>query len=110
MPFDSPLPAIDMQLLQVWLREPPVDANGMFEAGAAARGAQCDPALYDGLACDQDDLVRCNDDFNFGDLPRRCAKGCQITEPCIQYEPDPPDPAKPTCLKTGPAIAECIGD
>lgn len=80
MPFDSPLPAIDMQLLQVWMREPPLDANGnAIESGASARGAQCDPDLYEGFACNGDDRVRCNDDFNFGEPEETCANGCRIT-------------------------------
>jgi hypothetical protein len=110
MPFDAPLPAIDMQLLQVWMREAPEDASGnALEFGASARGAQCDPDLYDGLACNADELVRCNDDFNFGEPVESCAKGCRILEPCIEEvpAPTPTDPNATKCVKFRPYIAEC---
>lgn len=108
MPFDAALPSIDIQLLQVWIRQAPEDETETpIESGASARGAQCDPDLYDGLACNGDDLVRCNDDFNFGEPVMTCTTECRITEPCIEYEPDPMDPANFVCVNTGPTTAEC---
>ncbi len=80
MPFDSPLPNIDIQLLEVWLRKAPEDENMVpIESGGLARGAQCNPDLYNGLACNDDEVVRCNEDFSFGEPQESCdGRGCRL--------------------------------
>ena len=86
MPFDAPLPERDLDLLKVWIRNPidSVDKSGspITLPGGTAHGAQCDPSLYDGFACNKHELVKCQADFNFGETDTSCseAKGCQITE------------------------------
>ncbi len=89
MPFDAPLPVRDIELLKIWIREPVTLTDGTMRAGGKAAGAQCNPDNYDGLACDDRDIVMCRADFTFSDEPvESCAKGCQIA--CD------PDPAMPT--------------
>jgi hypothetical protein len=77
MPFDTPLPDKDVALLAEWIREPD-PARGI--TGARAVGAQCNPALYGGRACDRGDLVECGDDWNFGAVIESCSIGCYIRQ------------------------------
>ena len=77
MPFDAPLPTKDIELLAEWIREAD-PARGI--TGGKAAGAQCNPKLYDGKACDRDDLVMCGDDWNFGPIIESCSSGCYIKQ------------------------------
>ena len=56
MPWDEPLTASDIDLLERWI-------------AAKAPGAQCNP--FDDLACDND-LLRSCDDWNFGGVIQDC--------------------------------------
>jgi len=89
MPFDAPLPEADVELLTVWIQEEisPGDRLGREpRPGGSARGAQCNPALYGGYACNYDSAlgrwvrVECGDDFNFGAVDQSCANTCQIVD------------------------------
>lgn len=77
MPFDGPLPQQDLNLLSAWIREPTPE-----RPGASAKGAQCNPALYDGFACNFDERVRCTEDYNFGEPEETCPGGCQVGTLC----------------------------
>jgi hypothetical protein len=57
MPWDSPLPEQDIELLERWI-------------AAGAPGAQCNPV--DDIACNNDRLMSCND-WNFGNVIEDCA-------------------------------------
>lgn len=81
MPFDSPLPNRDIKLLETWIRAPFTDADGVARAGGSAKGAQCNPNLFNGEACKltpngmggfDADKVRCTSDFNFGEVIESC--------------------------------------
>jgi hypothetical protein len=52
MPYDAPMPAADVELLENWIQ-------------AGARGAQCNPAFNAGLACDSNTVVHCDESWNF---------------------------------------------
>jgi hypothetical protein len=73
MPFDAPLAERDLELLVGWIRSP------QFGVGAEAMGAQCDPDLYNGLACNGSDLYTCTPDGNWGEMQRTC-NTCTIAE------------------------------
>jgi hypothetical protein len=57
MPWDSPLPEQDIELLERWI-------------AAGAPGAQCSP--FDDIACNNNRLMSCND-WNFGNVIEDCA-------------------------------------
>ena len=78
MPYDAPLPDKDFQLLRTWLWDPDVSPDG---EGASARGAQCNPDAFGGIACRKTEVVECTADWNFGEVLATCAKGC-IKELC----------------------------
>ena len=63
MPWDAPMPNEDIAYLIKWI-------------AAGAPGAQCDPAASQGLACNNKDLVTCNQDWTFGTKMMTCANGC----------------------------------
>jgi hypothetical protein len=64
MPLDGPMPNADIVLLENWII-------------ASAPGAECDPSLK--TACNDHDLVECNDDWNFGSLMQTCTGTCALT-------------------------------
>jgi len=43
-----------------------------------AKGAECDPSQFAGLACNGVNLVKCDDDWNFGDLVQVCTTDCVV--------------------------------
>jgi hypothetical protein len=104
MPFDSPLPTRDIELLKIWIRAPVVLTDGTRRAGGKAEGAQCNPANYGGLACDDRDIVMCRPDFMFGEPVESCTKGCLINTLCDK--PDPDEPKR--CLSVPRYAAECM--
>ncbi len=63
MPFDAPMPNNDVFLLQEWIM-------------AGAPGAQCNPALNQGRACNNNEVVQCTADWNFGARVQLCTGGC----------------------------------
>ncbi len=63
MPFDAPMPNADVELLKEWI-------------GAQAPGAQCDPSLFDGNACNNKEVVQCNADWTFGPRVQLCTNAC----------------------------------
>lgn len=63
MPLDAPMPNRDVQLLQEWI-------------SVGAPGAQCDPEASSGMACKDNEVVRCNADWTFGDRVMLCAGSC----------------------------------
>lgn len=79
MPLDAPLPIKDRELLVSWIQEPVFAPDGTFLKGARALGAQCNPERNPGrFACDDDQVVLCGDDWNFGQLVVDCmGKGCK---------------------------------
>jgi hypothetical protein len=84
MPLDAPLPNKDMELLRTWIKSPD---NNEEPAGVGgyARGAQCNPEANSGFACDDQRVVRCGDDWNFGELVVYCNSGCKAVcdaKPC----------------------------
>lgn len=98
MPLDAPMPNKDIELLRTWIKnpdrkEPPHDVGGR------ALGAQCNPDAPGGYACDQNDVVVCGDDWNFGQLVVHCDNGCVAQCPW-DYCPDPTctDPDPVNCL------------
>src|SRR5690606_35868496 len=52
MPFDAPMPNRDVELLMEWI-------------SVGAPGAQCDPTRFGGRACNDNEIVQCNDDWTF---------------------------------------------
>jgi hypothetical protein len=75
MPLDAPLPNKDIELLRVWIKDPASGAP--FGVGGHALGAQCDPDRNPGhLACDENRVVTCDDDWNFGETLEVCPLGC----------------------------------
>lgn len=106
MPFDAPLPDRDIDLLEVWIRaDVDADGNKLEVAGGTAHGAQCDPSLNGGLACNRNDLVQCQPDFNFGETMKTCAKGCDII-PDVCDDPTPRGSMVPCPTTTHPE-AQC---
>lgn len=63
MPYDAPMPNADVNLLKEYIRE-------------GAPGAQCDPGLNGGKACNNRELFSCTSDWNFGDLIQTCSGDC----------------------------------
>lgn len=70
MPYDAPMPNADVQYLEDWIK-------------AGAPGAQCDPDLAGGMACNNNKLVRCKPDWNFGETVMTCPMGC-VSGGCLQ--------------------------
>ena len=65
MPFDAPLPNKDVLLLKEWI-------------SVQAPGAQCNPELYGGNACNNNEVVACNTDWTFGARVMLCSNGCTL--------------------------------
>lgn len=63
MPFDAPMPNKDVLLLKEWI-------------SVGAPGAQCNPALNDGKACNNKEVVQCNADWTFGARVSVCSGEC----------------------------------
>lgn len=63
MPLDAPLPNKDVYLLREWIQN-------------KAPGAQCNPEIDSGLACDNKTVVRCTADWNFGERVQLCTGEC----------------------------------
>lgn len=81
MPFDAPLADRDIQLLGLWIREDKDPVTRAPRVGGNAVGAQCNPELYDGLACNLNELVLCGEDWNFAESQQICDRGCEIVQP-----------------------------
>jgi hypothetical protein len=107
MPLDSPMANADVELLKAWITGPvnKVDDEAACQLGVTAcpqladtcvvpdgqtigecfvitypqpaLGAECDPAQYQGLACNDNSLYMCGDDWNFGTLVQVCDGGCE---------------------------------
>lgn len=106
MPRDAPLADADVDYLKRWIVGPTEirddhapcsqtvacaqpDATCQFDPPdaatgncvhitylAPAKGAQCNPNNFDGLACNNRTLMRCNDDWNFGSVEMVCPGDC----------------------------------
>ena len=106
MPLDEPMPNADVELLKSWISGPvdKVDDDATCTPGVTAcpqlsdtcvvptgetvgecfqitfphpaQGAACDPSQNDGLACNGINLVKCDADWNFGDLVQTCTTDC----------------------------------
>lgn len=106
MPLDAPLADADVEYLKRWIVGPveirddraacsrtiacdkpdaschydgPDAATGNCVAItylAPAKGAQCNPESFGGLACNNRTLVRCDDDWNFGSVVMECPGDC----------------------------------
>ena len=63
MPWDAPMPNADIAYLERWI-------------AAGAPGAQCDPGANGKRACNNKDLVQCNDDWSFGAKIMTCPNNC----------------------------------
>ena len=65
MPYDAPLPNRDVLLIKEWI-------------GAQAPGAQCnpDPDVNMGHACNNKEVVQCNQDWTFGPRIQLCSGDC----------------------------------
>jgi hypothetical protein len=63
MPFDAPLPNKDVALIEEWI-------------SVQAPGAQCNPNLNEGKACNNKEVVQCNADWTFGDRVSICTGEC----------------------------------
>lgn len=63
MPFDAPIPNRDVELLIEWI-------------SAQAPGAQCNPEINDGFACNNKEVVQCNADWTFGEFVQLCTGEC----------------------------------
>jgi hypothetical protein len=63
MPFDQPMPNRDVLLLKEWIE-------------AEAPGAQCNPELNSGMACNNKEVVQCNADWTFGTRVQLCPGDC----------------------------------
>lgn len=74
MPSDAPLARRDIELLVSWIRDPE-----LYGTGGKARGAQCDPDHFDGLACNGDLLYTCRPDGNFGEVVDSCSQ-CKLVD------------------------------
>jgi hypothetical protein len=97
MPLDAPLPNKDIELLRLWIKDP---ASGPpFDKGGRARGAQCDPDLNaNHLACDENNVVTCDEDWNFGQTLVVCPQGCYRTLPDYCIDPNCPTPDTTACV------------
>lgn len=116
MPYDAPLANKDQELLKTWIWNPERSPDG---EGGYARGAQCNPEVNDGHACNYNEVVRCGVDWNFGELVRFCPNGCVAscfppTPACGPGNTCPPEyecdnaAMNPRCHYTG--TATCIPD
>lgn len=63
MPFDAPIPNKDVELLREWI-------------SVQAPGAQCNPELNNGMACNNKEIVQCNADWTFGARVQVCPGEC----------------------------------
>jgi hypothetical protein len=63
MPFDAPIPNKDVALLEEWI-------------SVQAPGAQCNPNLNEGRACNNKEVVQCNADWTFGPRITICTGEC----------------------------------
>jgi len=63
MPYDQPMPNEDIIFLENFI-------------AAGAPGAQCDPAMFSGFACNNTTQVRCTVDWEFGEVTQQCASQC----------------------------------
>lgn len=63
MPFDAPMPNEDVSFLKQYIKE-------------GAPGAQCNPDAFSGKACNNNTLVTCTSDWNFGAQVAVCPNGC----------------------------------
>lgn len=106
MPLDAPLPDADVDYLKRWIVGPveirddrapcsrtvacaAPDARCHYDSPdaetgncvattylAPAKGAQCNPERFGGLACRGRTLLRCGDDWNFGAVVMECPGEC----------------------------------
>lgn len=63
MPYDAPMPNEDVRLLEKWIQ-------------GGAKGAQCDPNLNNGMACNNTTLMKCGPDWNFSTVVQACPTSC----------------------------------
>lgn len=63
MPFDAPMPNRDVELLEEWI-------------SVQAPGAQCNPEINEGQACNNNEVVQCNADWTFGARVQVCTGDC----------------------------------
>ncbi|HEY5951458.1 MAG TPA: hypothetical protein VIV40_38455 [Kofleriaceae bacterium] len=63
MPYDAPMPNKDVLLLKEWI-------------AAQAPGAQCNPDVGGGMACNNKEVVQCNADWTFGTRVQLCSGDC----------------------------------
>lgn len=77
MPFDMPLAEADIELLEVWISAPrevvDPDSGRTFMLGGGGVGAQCNPNLFDGRACQLNNVHRCDDNWNFAEVVEECS-------------------------------------
>jgi hypothetical protein len=99
MPYDAPMPNADIDLLKAWITGPvTVTADTCVKGTTAcpaldetcaddntcvlyqepAKGAECDPSMTAGMACNGIDLWTCKSDWNFGELVQTCPSDCQL--------------------------------
>jgi len=106
MPLDAPLADADVEYLKRWIVGPTEvrddqascsrtvacanpDAQCHYDAPgddtgrclgityiAPAQGAQCNPSSFNGLACNNRQLVHCTEDWNFGEVEADCPGDC----------------------------------
>jgi hypothetical protein len=65
MPLDAPMPNKDVLLLEEWI-------------AAEAPGAQCNPNLNEGRACNNKEVVQCNANWTFGARVQLCTGDCVL--------------------------------
>jgi hypothetical protein len=98
MPLDAPLPAADIELLRLWIKDPAIGEPA--GNGGYGIGAQCDPDLNPHrYACDLDRVVTCDDVWNFGELLAICPKGCTRVFPMLCTDPTCTNPVRSQCPK-----------
>jgi len=103
MPLDAPMANEDIELLKSWINGPATDANQACSKTVAcaaidavcvipdnqtagecffynqpAKGAECNPSLFEGFACNHNQLMFCGDDWNFAGLAQDCQNGCEL--------------------------------
>jgi hypothetical protein len=76
MPYDAPLPNVDVALIQDWIAEG-VDKTNTTTNGEGPIGAQCVPEENSGNACALDGNVHaCTPEGNIGGLVKACTSAC----------------------------------
>jgi hypothetical protein len=65
MPLDAPMPNKDVLLLEEWI-------------AAEAPGAQCNPNLNEGRACNNKEVFQCNPNWTFGTRLMTCTGDCVL--------------------------------